>query len=62
MRSNSCQLKVGVCLFCSIFLLFSVLLPPNAIGQKAKKNMETERFVSIDFNNVDINVFIMPCH
>lgn len=58
MKSISCHLKVSLCLFGCLFLVLSALLPTNAAAQKGEKTAKTERFVAIDFNNVDINVFI----
>ncbi len=63
--------KVIPCLFVMIFLGVAVHLATDAIAQpprktdkitkdntSSQKGRESDRFVSIDFNNVDINVFI----
>jgi len=58
MKSISCQFKVCVGLFICVFLVLSVCVTIKAADQKAKTIPKSERFVAIDFNNVDINVFI----
>lgn len=42
----------------ALVLLLSVLLAVPAFAQKAGTSKSGDRFVTIDFNNVDINVFI----
>ena len=67
MKLHHSGLKGIICL-----LLCFLLLPlgrvseaetgrrPWNIGVSSKKQKDVERFVSIDFNDVDINVFIAP--
>ncbi|NQT68828.1 MAG: type II secretion system secretin GspD [Desulfobacteraceae bacterium] len=50
--------QVVVCLFVCFFLVLSALTAINASALNARDTGQSERFVSIDFNNVDINVFI----
>ncbi len=50
--------QVVVCLFVCLFLVLSAFTTMKASAQNAGETKEAERFVSIDFNNVDINVFI----
>jgi general secretion pathway protein D len=50
--------KIILCSFVCFFLVLSALTAKNATAKNAKATKEPERFVSIDFNNVDINVFI----
>ncbi|MEE8430954.1 MAG: type II secretion system secretin GspD [Candidatus Desulfatibia sp.] len=50
--------KIILCSFVCFFLVLSALTAMNASAQNARETSVTERFVSIDFNNVDINVFI----
>lgn len=58
MISISSQFKVCVGLLVCVLLVLSICLPTRATDQKLKTTAETERLVAIDFNNVDINVFI----
>jgi general secretion pathway protein D len=58
MKSLSMHSKVRTGLSVCIFLVLSVLMAANAAAQNPQEKKESERFVSIDFNNVDINVFI----
>jgi len=58
MKSASRYLKFSICLFFCVFMVLSAGLSANAADRKAKKAAEPGRFVSIDFNNVDIKVFI----
>lgn len=58
MKTPRCQFKVCVGLFVCVFLVLSVCRPTKAADQKLKTTAEIERLVAIDFNNVDINVFI----
>ena len=50
--------QVVVCSLVCFFLVISALPAMNASAQNARETSVSERFVSIDFNNVDINVFI----
>ena len=50
--------QVVVCLLVCFFLVLSSLTAIHASAQDAGDAGQSERFVSIDFNNVDINVFI----
>jgi len=50
--------QVAVRLFVCFFLVLSALTAINASARSAGDTGQLERFVSIDFNNVDINVFI----
>ena len=50
--------KIILCLFVCFFLVLSPLTAINASARDAGDAEQSERFVSIDFNNVDINVFI----
>ena len=47
-----------LCSFVCFFLVLSALTAMNATAQNAGAVKKSKRFVSIDFNNVDINVFI----
>ena len=71
MKSFCSGSKVIRCLFVFVVLALTMHLPMDAkaetpgktnkssIGDQASsKNRDSERFVSIDFNNVDINLFI----
>ena len=58
MKSSSTYSKVVLGLSVLMFLVLSVLVTMNAAAQNAQETKESGRFVSIDFNNVDINVFI----
>jgi len=58
MTSHSVRSKVILYLLVCMFLVLSTLMAVNAAAQKAQEKKESEQFVSIDFNNVDINVFI----
>jgi len=49
-------LKSILCLFIYAFVLLTA--PPSMAETARKKNNPPQQFVSIDFNNVDINVFI----
>lgn len=58
MKSRSMHSKIILCSFVCFFLVLSALTAMNASAQNARETSVSERFVSIDFNNVDINVFI----
>ena len=61
-----CNAQKGIiCLFAFIFLLLTVHISiaetgksSGAVDELSKESKKTERFVSIDFNDVDISVFI----
>jgi general secretion pathway protein D len=58
MKSRSIHSKNILCSLVCFFLVLSAFTAINASAQSAGDTGQSERFVSIDFNNVDINVFI----
>ena len=58
MKSYSDHPKIILCLFVCLYLMGSTHFSMQAFAQDPAKKEDSNRYVAIDFNNVDINVFI----
>ena len=64
MNDQALHSKTLICLLALIILFVTLDLPKTVYGQQAGKSPKPgvqrggEQFISIDFNNVDINVLI----
>ncbi|MBU0767846.1 MAG: type II secretion system protein GspD, partial [Proteobacteria bacterium] len=58
MKSYAHHQKAILSLIICFFVVFSVQFSNRAFAREAEKSEDADRYVAIDFNNVDINVFI----